>query len=235
VTATSASDAPASKVVSAAGIGILGGTFNPPHRGHVALARHARAELGLERVLLIPANSPPHKPARREDPGPEHRLEMCRLAVSAIAGLSASGIEIERGGASYTVDTLEAIHDQCPEAELTFIVGADIARTLPSWREPARLLELARLAVAERAGLDDRDAREALRASAARLRSVGGSEQRVTFLTMGEIAVSSSLVRERVAAGAPIAELVGEPVASYIAEHGLYRAAIAVAEIGGGG
>ncbi len=207
-------------------VGILGGTFNPPHLGHLALARHARSELGLQRVLLMPANIAPNKPAEREDPGPEHRLQMCRLAVVDEPGLEASALEIERGGASYMVDTLQAIHDTHPDAELTLIVGADTARTLPGWREPARLLELAGLAVAERDELDPQDASEVL---------VGlHPAPRAARLRMGKIAISSSEVRQLVAAGRPVTELVGQAVAGYIAEHGLYRAAPAPApEIGG--
>jgi nicotinate-nucleotide adenylyltransferase len=197
-------------------IGILGGTFNPPHRGHLALASHAQAELGLERVLLMPAYSAPHK-GEEDDPGPARRLEMCRLAVGseqAGAGLEACALEIERGGPSYTVDTLRAIKQSNPEAELTFIVGADMARTLPAWREPRTLVELARLAVAERedAGRDDV------------LRALNPLGARVTFLGMGMLEVSSSQVRERVRDREPIEDLVVPAVAEYIAEHGLYRA-----------
>jgi len=158
-----------------------------------------------------------------------HRLRMCQLSVEGADGLSACGLEIERGGPSYTVDTLEAIHASHPDAELTFIVGADTARTLASWREPVRLLELAHLAVAARTGsarrqvLDtvvslgaaDEDGQEGGRAQAER--------ERVRFLEMPAIEISSSMVRRRVARGEPIDELVGPAVARYIAEHGLYR------------
>jgi nicotinate-nucleotide adenylyltransferase len=198
-------------------IGILGGTFNPPHRGHLALARHAKAELGLERVLLMPAHSAPHK-GEDEDPGPERRLEMCRLAVGdePQEGLEVCGLEIERGGPSYTVDTLKAISESDPEAELTFIVGADMARTLATWREPRELVELARLAVAER---EDAGREDVLRA----LNPLGA---RVDFLEMGMLDVSSSQVRERVRHGEPIDGLLAPAVAEYIAEHGLYRAMV---------
>jgi nicotinate-nucleotide adenylyltransferase len=206
-------------------IGILGGTFNPPHAGHLALARHAREQLGLERVLLMPACIAPNKPAGAEDPGPQHRLAMCRLASGDEPGLAASAIEIERGGVSYTVDTLRLIHESHPDCELTLILGADTARTLPGWREPARLAELAQLAVAERDELDAQRVREAL----AGVRPA----PRVRMLRMQRIAVSSSRVRELVAAGRPVPELVGEAVAGYIAEHGLYRAPARSATIGG--
>jgi nicotinate-nucleotide adenylyltransferase len=197
-------------------IGILGGTFNPPHRGHLALASRARAELGLERVLLMPAHSAPHK-GDEGDPGPRQRLEMCRLAVGDEVGLQVCGLEIERGGPSYTVDSLRAIHESHPEAELTFIVGADMARTLPTWREPRELVELAKLAVAER---EDGGRQDVLRALAP-LRA------EVAFLGMPPVGISSSLVRERVAKGRPVEELVAKAVAEYIAEHALYRPPVA--------
>jgi nicotinate-nucleotide adenylyltransferase len=201
-------------------VGILGGTFNPPHIGHIALARHARAELGLERVLLMPANIAPNKPLVRDDPGARHRLAMCLQAVADEPDVEASALEIERGGTSYTVDTVQAIHDAHPNAELTLIVGADTARTLPSWREPARLLGMVGLAVAERDELEPRGVRDVVL-------SLPGLESvpRMTPLRMARVAVSSSAVRELAAAGAPVAELVGEAVARYVAEHGLYRAA----------
>jgi nicotinate-nucleotide adenylyltransferase len=200
-------------------VGILGGTFNPPHLGHVALARYARAQLGLEQVLLMPACIAPNKPITAEDPGPEHRLAMCALAVAREPDVEASPLEIERGGVSYTVDTLQVIHDEHPNAELTLIVGADTALTLPGWREPERLLQLAELAVAERDELGTEDVCEALSGLEGALR--------IAPLRMDRIAVSSSAVRERIAAGESVVELVGKPVAGYIAEHGLYRAASA--------
>ena len=132
-------------------VGILGGTFNPPHLGHLAVAAHAREELDLDLVVLMPAHTSPYKPAE-PSPGPEQRLEMCRLLAEGSEGVSACGLEIERGGTSYTVDTLRSIHASHPEDELTLVLGADTAGTLGSWREPGELLELARLAVAARPG-----------------------------------------------------------------------------------
>jgi nicotinate-nucleotide adenylyltransferase len=174
----------------------------------------------------MPANIAPNKGAEREDPGVEHRLAMCHLAVAADAPrIEASPLEVERGGVSYTVDTLRTIHEREGDVELTLIVGADTARTLAGWREPVRLRELAELAVAQRDGLASEDVRETLLGlyPAPRLR----------ILTMDEIPVSSSQVRERVAQGRPVSELVGEPVAAYIAEHGLYRGLAAPAREGG--
>jgi nicotinate-nucleotide adenylyltransferase len=195
------------------GIGILGGMFNPPHVGHLALARAAVSELGLERVLLMPVHVPPHKPAKW-DPGAEHRLKMCRLAVAGEARIEVCTLELERPGPSYTVDTLRHIHASDPHAELTLIVGADMACTLGSWREPKEILKLARLAVAEREG----STREEVLDSLGRL----GGEARVDFVGMCRTAVSSSLVRRRLTAGEAIDELVGPEVAEYVREHGLY-------------
>ncbi len=219
-------------------IGILGGTFNPPHLGHVALARHARVELALERVLLMPANTAPNKGSVSDDPGPEHRLAMCRLAVADEPGLEASALEIERGGTSYTVDTVQAIHDTHPDSELTLILGADTARTLPSWRESARLLSLVRLAVAERDEPDLSQEDMSAPSSSSSSSSLSSStvlpsvlgiepEPRLVRLRMSKLAVSSSAVRDLLAAGRPVVQLVGEAVAGYIAAHGLYRAAAA--------
>jgi nicotinate-nucleotide adenylyltransferase len=198
-------------------LGILGGTFNPPHLGHLAIARHARSELSLQRVALVPARVPPHKPIER-DPGSARRLEMCRLLVARQEGLAVCALETERDGPSYTVDTLNALHASHPQAELTLILGADIASTLPAWREPRRLLELASLAVAARPGTDRREVLDALQPL--------GPSVRVEFLRAPEIDVSSSQARERTLAGEPLEELVGDAVAGYIAEQGLYGAGV---------
>jgi nicotinate-nucleotide adenylyltransferase len=179
----------------------------------------------------VPTHTTPHKADVEDawDPGPEHRLRMCQLAVEGVAGVSVSAVEIERGGLSYTVDTLRSLHASHPQAQLTFIVGADTASTLGSWREPQQLLELAHLAVAARAGAGA--ARERVLDALAALRLADGSrgERRtaadgVRFLEMPAIEVSSSMVRQRVADGEAVEQLVGPAVAGYIAEHGLYRA-----------
>lgn len=194
-------------------IGILGGVFNPPHIGHIALARAAANELGLSRVLLTPVLHPPHKPAMW-DPGPEHRLAMCHLAVRGTPQVEVCTLELERPGPSYTIDTLKIIHARNPDAELTLIVGADVALTLGSWREPREILRLSRLAVAERGGSARRRVLESLVPL--------GGQDRTVFLEMAPHDVSSSLVRRRLTAGEPIERLVGAEVTSYIAEHELY-------------
>ncbi len=213
-------------------IGVLGGTFNPPHLGHLQIARCALAQLVLERVLLMPARMNPLKPAEH-DPGPEHRLRMCELLCSGEEGLQTCAAELSREGPSYTVQTLRELHRSHPDVGWAFIAGADAAATLPHWHAPAELLGLARLAVAGR-GQETRErvlgavaqvsAQDGLPAGAIGDQGVRPGPE-VSFLEMAPIEVSSSQVRERVARGEPVAELVGEPVARYIAEQRLYRVA----------
>lgn len=197
--------------------GILGGTFNPPHIGHLVMAQEARAQLGLDRVVLMPVAVPPHKEADA-DPGPDVRLALTRLAAEGEEGVEVSTAEIDRGGASFTVDTLRELHERDPEQELTFIVGGDMAQSLPSWREPERLLELARLAVAEREGIGREDI-------AARLAPLHDGT-RVAFFDMPRIDVSSSSVRRRIAEGRPVKHLVPDAVAAAIADRGLYQSTV---------
>jgi nicotinate-nucleotide adenylyltransferase len=194
-------------------LGILGGTFNPPHLGHLVCAQEAYLQLGLERVLLIPARIPPHKPVD-EEPGPEHRLELCRVAVGDDSRFQVSDLEIERSGPSFTVDTLEELHSHAPDNELFLIVGGDVAAGLPRWREPERVLSLSTLAVAKRRGT----ARAAIDDA---LASVRGAE-RTQFFQMPRVGFSSTMVRTRVRAGKPIKYIVPDAVASYINEHRLY-------------
>jgi nicotinate-nucleotide adenylyltransferase len=162
----------------------------------------------------MPASTSPFKPSA-PDPGPEQRLHMCGVLVGEEPGVSVCSLEIARGGISYTVDTLSAIHASHPDAELTFIVGADTARTLPQWREPLRLLELAKVAVAQREGTDRAEVLDSLR-------SLDASD-RVGFLAMPVVDVSSSEVRLRASRGEAVDGLVGAGVARYIGEEGFYR------------
>ena len=198
-------------------IGILGGSFNPPHVGHLICAQEALWQLGLDRVVLVPVGVPPHK-RLNADPGTEHRLELCRLAVGRDERLAVSAIEIERGGASYTVDTLTALGESDPHDELTFIAGGDTAASLPGWREPERVLELARFAVAAREDVD----RERVESAVSDL--AGGDS--LVFFDMPRVDVSSSMVRARVAEGRPIRYLVADEVAAHIGANGLYRSPV---------
>jgi nicotinate-nucleotide adenylyltransferase len=195
-------------------LGILGGTFNPPHLAHMVCASEARAQLSLERVVLVPTGVPPHKPMA-DEPGRMHRLEMCRLAAGRHRDwLEVSAIEVDRDGPSYTVDTLRQIHAARPGDELTFIVGGDVAWSLPSWREPEAILELASVAVAERAGARREEVR-------ARLDGLAGAE-RIRYIDVPRLDISSSALRRRVREGLPIDFLVADAVADYIEQRRLY-------------
>jgi nicotinate-nucleotide adenylyltransferase len=194
-------------------LGILGGTFNPPHLGHLVCAQEAYGELTLDRVLLIPTRIPPHKSVEYE-PGPEHRLELCRLAVAGDERFAVSDMELQRDGPSYTVDTLRMLNTQAPQDELVLILGGDIAAGLTEWHEPERVLELATVAIAERRGTT----RDAVDETLGRLR--GGDQAR--FFAMPRIGISSTMVRRRVAAGQPIRYFVPDQVEGYIKRHGLY-------------
>ena len=196
-------------------VGILGGTFNPPHLAHMVCASEARAQLGLERVLLVPTGVPPHKQMEQE-PGRMHRLEMCRLAAAGHSDwLDVSEIEVNRDGPSYTVDTLSEIHARQPGDELTFIVGGDMAWSLPSWHEPESILELAQMAVAERAGARREEVR-------ARLAGMRGAE-RISYIEVPRLDISSSALRRRVREGRPIDYLVADAVGDYIEQWRLYQ------------
>ena len=195
-------------------VGILGGTFNPPHLGHLVCAQEAYLQLELERVVLMPVHAPPHKPLD-EEPGVEHRVEMCRLAIDDDSErFAVSDLEARRAGPSYTVDTLEALHGRDPESEFFLIVGADIALGFPSWREPERVLSIATLAVARRPGT----ARSAVEQA---LAGVSGGE-RARFFDMPEIGISSTMLRERARIGEPTRYLVPDSVRAYIDARGLY-------------
>ena len=196
------------------GIGVLGSAFNPPHLGHLALAQEALWQLGLDEVILVPTGEAPHKRIA-DDPGRELRIAMTRLAAADDARFSVSSLEVERDGPSYTYETLQMLAEDRAETELVFVMGADAAVGLESWRNSERVVELARLAVARRAGVSDTEV-------AAVMGSLGAAGK-ATMLEMPQFGVSSSAVRERAAAGRPLRYLVPEPVARFIEEKGVYR------------
>jgi nicotinate-nucleotide adenylyltransferase len=175
------------------------------------LAQEAASQLGLERVLLVPARQAPHR-AIEPEPGPEVRLEMTGLAARDDALLEASDLEVSREGPSYTFRTLELLHEERPGDDLTFLMGADVAASLESWRQPERVLELARVGIASRPGTELDEAEAALE----RL----GSEAEI--IRMPELGVSSTRIRRRVASGRPIRYLVPDAIAGLISERGLY-------------
>ena len=192
-------------------LGLFGGTFDPPHNGHVAVGRDVADALELHRLLWIPAGEPPHKASQAVTPA-ALRLEMVHAAVAADARFAVSECETMRVGRSYTVDTLSTLHREFPDATMYFIVGADEYEALASWREPAQILELARLAVVDRDGTRAVDT----------IPDVVGADG-VDFVPIERIDISSSQVRVEVAAGRDVADLVPSGVAAIIEREGLYR------------
>jgi nicotinate-nucleotide adenylyltransferase len=197
-------------------VGLLGGLFSPPHHGHVIAAQEARIQLDLDEVWLLPVANPPHREMDPDtDPGDELRLNMCRLAIIGQPGLQVSTIEVDRGGTSYTVDTLESLAESNPDTEFTLIIGADQAMAFGNWRDPERIGALAEIAVATRV---DHDRAQALSEVT---RATGGKEPR--GIDMPRVDISSSLIRERLIGGATVAHLVPAGIAELIEEKELYR------------
>jgi nicotinate-nucleotide adenylyltransferase len=196
--------------------GVLGGTFDPVHLGHLVLAERAREGLRLDSVVFIPAGEPWRKSHRAITPG-QHRLAMLTLAVEDHPDFAISDIELRRGGPTYTADTLAALAGERLDDEFWLIAGSDALADMPNWHDPERIVQHARLAVAQRAG-DDVDAR--VDAALATLPGVTG---RVDRFEMPRIDVSSTEVRSRVVAGRSIRYVVPAAVEAYIAQHRLYR------------
>jgi nicotinate-nucleotide adenylyltransferase len=200
-------------------LGILGGTFDPPHVGHLILAEEARQALELEQVLFVPAGAPWRKAEQELSPR-EDRLAMVQLAVGDRPHFAVSILEIECEGPSYTAETLTALRNQFGlETEFFFIMGADSLADFPHWRQPQRILELARLAVAERPELEDAGFGEALADELAT-----AMRARVVWLRMPRVDIGSTAVRDRVRRGLSIRRWVPPAVEDYIHQHGLYVA-----------
>ena len=192
-------------------LGIFGGTFDPPHVGHLLAASDAYEHLALDRLVLVPAASQPLKADRTTAPA-EDRLAMVRLTVGNDPRLEADSVEVDREGLSYTVDTLEEFSRRFPSAELFLLVGADVLSTFGQWRRPHAILELASLAVLCRA-----DSQGTVVEMDARL------ARRAAFIPTRRIDISSTEIRDRVRSGRSIHGFVTDAVAEYIDSHGLYR------------
>jgi nicotinate-nucleotide adenylyltransferase len=190
--------------------GILGGTFDPVHLGHLVLGEWARTQLLLDRVLFIPAGQPWRKEDRDVSPASD-RVAMLELAIQDNLAFELSRVEVDRPGPSYLYETLEGLHKEDPAAELFFILGRDALADLPNWRSPERIVELATLAVASRAGAGEGPT------------AVEGIEARLVILEMPEIGVSSTMVRSLVEAGRSVRYLVPDSVREYIESANLYR------------
>jgi nicotinate-nucleotide adenylyltransferase len=197
-------------------LGVFGGTFDPPHIGHLVAAQDALTSLALDRVVLVPAAVPPHKLDRTITPG-RIRLELLRAAVAGDARFEVDDLELRREGPSWTVDTLRALGAARPDAELFLLMGADQYAELDTWREPDEIRRLARIAVLARAGTE----------------VPAGADRAAVNVT--RIDITSTEIRRRVAAGLPIRFLVPAPVEALIARHGLYGAAAPGPAPGSGG
>jgi nicotinate-nucleotide adenylyltransferase len=194
-------------------VGILGGAFNPPHIGHLVCAQEALVQLELDKVVFMPFGQPPHRELE-DDPGPEARLELVELAVGEDSRFEMSRLEVDRSGPSYTADTLRELRDKSPDEELFLVLGGDQAAALPRWHEPETVLSLATVAVVERSNWS----RNAIGITVGRMPGA----QRIRYLDMPIIQVSSSAIRRRVRSGQPIRYLVPDSVADHIEAKGLY-------------
>jgi len=201
-------------------LGIMGGTFDPIHNGHLVTAEEARMQFGLEQVVFVPNRHPPHKdPSEVTDP--EHRYLMTFLATVTNPYFTLSRIEIEREGPSYTIETIEEFRRLERDATLYYITGADAIMQIlkGEWEESPRLLEMCEFIAATRPGF-------ALEGDVVRSRNVTGHRlDNVHFMAIPALAISSTDIRKRVAEGRPIKYLVPEPVENYIGKHALYRRA----------
>ncbi len=196
--------------------GVLGGTFDPVHRGHTAIAATAADDLGLDRVLFVPTAVTPLKEAREITPA-VHRIEMVRLACAGYPRFELSTIEADRPGVSYTVDTLRRLRrEMAPDDELFFIVGADSLMHLGRWREPEAIMSLCRLVALPRPGTT-------VPAPAVLEAMLPGLTANLTLLEGPWLDISATEIRRRVRAGLPVDELVPAPVGDYIRRNGLYR------------
>lgn len=201
-------------------IGVLGGTFDPIHDGHLALAAEALAILDLERVHFVPNADPPHKQDQAVTAAWQ-REAMVALAIAAEPDFDLWRIELERPGPSYAVDTVAVLAQRCRaegRPEPWFVLSAEVLDDFHTWRQPDRVLELCRIAVAPRPGAEPLDRSWVTQ-------HFPGREERFAFLPGPELDIASTSIRERVASGRSIAELVPGAVADYIERHGLYLAA----------
>ena len=205
-------------------IGILGGTFDPIHLGHLAIAQAALDRLALDRLILIPAGRPWLK-SDQQVTAPEHRLAMARLAVQDSPGLEVSSIEIDRPGLTYTVDTLIELRQNLGSgADLYLVLGMDSIRELPRWRDPEKLFDLCVIVAVSRPDIPDVSPAEIELFTATAQPPFPAARGRIITLRGPMLDISATQIRQRVANRQPIGDSVPPPVQRYIHEHGLYLA-----------
>jgi nicotinate-nucleotide adenylyltransferase len=197
-------------------IGLLGGTFDPIHKGHLGAASAAADCASLDRVIFVPSAEPPHRGAAVASA--EDRLAMCRLAIEGEPLFEVSDVEVRRGGRSYTVDTLREMRARMPGDELFLILGWDAAKMMPTWRDPEAVLDLATVLVVSRPGTEPPDRHD--------LESAGLAEGRVVVCLRATPNVSGSALRRAIADGEPVSGKLAGSVERYIATHHLYPAPV---------
>ena len=199
-------------------VGVFGGTFDPIHLGHLAVARSIQSTLSLDKVLFVPAGQPWLKADAPVSPTKD-RVEMLRLAIERRRVFELSTIEADRPGPSYTVDTMETLQRQLGgDADLFFLLGSDALMDIAKWKEPQRLIQLCELVAFARPGFG-LPTMEALEAA------VPGVSQRVVLVEVPQVNIRATDIRRRIAEGRSVQRLVPRPVERYILEHGLYKAA----------
>lgn len=206
-------------------LGVLGGTFDPPHYGHLLLADTARVQLRLDRVLFAPAGRPPHKPEARPS-SHAHRVALVQAALKDASepAFQLSRVDLDRPGPHYTMETLTLLREVYPAAEIWLLIGGDSLSDLPKWRAPNRIIALARLGVLSRPGYEPNQEALAVGLSS-RLASAAQLDvrDRIDWLLGPALDISSSALRERAQLGLPLRFLVPPSVEAYICEHQLYR------------
>jgi nicotinate-nucleotide adenylyltransferase len=190
-------------------IGILGGTFDPIHIGHLVLAEEVKDKLGLNGVIFIPCSHPPHKTKRKLSPVKD-RFRMTQLAIEGNRSFSVSDIELKRGGLSYTVDTLRQLKELHPRSQIYFLTGSDMLEEIHTWREPEEIYKLAKMVIATRPGFDKFDPKNRF-------------AKKSTVVEITGVDISSSQIRERVKKGQSIKYLVSPRVEEYIKKKKLYK------------
>lgn len=189
--------------------GILGGTFDPIHLGHLVLAEQVKEKLQLERVIFIPCASPPHKTKRKHSPA-QNRFQMTKLALDGNPGFTISDMELKRGGISYTIDTLRELKKTYPNSEMYFLTGSDVLKEIRTWKDLEQIYKLAKMVIAIRPGFDDFDPHDHF-------------AQKSIIVPITGVDVSSTQIRERVKKGLSIKYLVPPKVEEYIKNKNLYQ------------
>lgn len=197
-------------------LGIFGGTFNPPHKGHIYIACEAMKAAALDKMLFIPCGNPPHKKVAG-DVAAKHRFQMTRLAIEGSPNFEITDLEIKDKSPSYTAKTLEKLKVLCPDSKLCFVVGGDSLRDMEGWYHPEKICSLAEIIAVSRGGIED-----AVLAEKAEFYRKKYNAQ-ITVITVSPLDISSSDIRQKIADGEDVSDAVEDSVLKYIKENGIYK------------